>query len=84
MSNLLPFNPTPSFPSAQELAAILAPAPIAPKGPRLVLSMNGNGTSGLVVRPLDPATLASQSMPRQDGGLGSVLWDMFANTHRPA
>lgn len=33
---------------------------------------------------LDPATQAAQSMPRQDGGLGSVLWDMFANTHRPA
>ncbi len=35
------------------------------------------------VRPLDPATLASQHAPRPAAGLGADLWAMFADTHRP-
>lgn len=31
----------------------------------------------------DPATLASQSGPRPDCGIGAALFDMFANTYRP-
>lgn len=77
MPNLLPFNPTPSFPSSGELAAILVPLPPAAPTSRLVLSMDRQ------VATLDPATQAAQSMPRQDGGLGAALWDMFNQTHRP-
>ena len=36
-----------------------------------------------VARLADAATLAAQSMPRQDGGLAASLWDMFSASHRP-
>lgn len=85
---LLPFNPTPSFPSAEELAAILAPCPPSPARRKLILSQSHTCPSSLRdrypgLRAVDAATLASQHAPRPSAGIGADLWDMFAGTHRP-
>ncbi len=77
----LPFNPTPSFPSAEELRAICAPTLVTPCH---MLRRDPKASDyAPEARPLDPATLASQSMPRSDAGVGASLWGMFSETYRP-
>lgn len=80
----LPFNPTPSFPSDAELAAILAPALPSdnfmlrhdPLSPGYTPARLGR-TLRERYPALDAVTLASMHEPRQDGGLAHSLSRTF-------